>query len=341
MNIKLAGQLVFLLLVSCIRQTSFAQQPAAQPPPAADPAILMAPKELPGKGLAQFDFFYAGEAKNRNMYIIRQGKITWSYIDTVGRGEISDAILMKNGNVLFAHQFGITLIDREKKVLWNYDTPQGFETHTAQLIGSDHVVFVQNGTPAKVIVMNLHTNAVEKEFPLPFKSGTHGQIRHARLTDSGTLVVAHMDLGKVSEYDVNGKELLSIDVPAVWSAVPLKNGHLLVASNAGFVREMSRSGEIVWDCPLSSLSGYRVTNPQLAVRLPDGSTLVNNWFNQWSDVLKPGNAPVQAVVITPGKRVTWALRAWADPVNLGPSTTIQLLDQPVENYENVHFGNFR
>ena len=79
----------------------------------------------------QFDFFYAGEAKTRNMYIVRNGKIAWSYIDTTGRGEISDAVLMANGDVLFAHQYGVTLINRSKKVLWKYHAPEGFETHTA------------------------------------------------------------------------------------------------------------------------------------------------------------------------------------------------------------------
>jgi hypothetical protein len=36
-------------------------------------------------------------------------------------------------------------------------------------------------------------------------------------------------MGKVSEYDINGKELWSIDVPGVWPAEPLKNGNILVA----------------------------------------------------------------------------------------------------------------
>ena len=285
-----------------------------------------APVKLPGKGIKQFDFFYAGEGKSRNMYIIRKGKITWSYTDTSGRGEISDATLMPNGNILFAHQFGVTLIDRDKKILWKYDAPEGFETHTGQLMDTDHVLLVQNGNPAKVLVMNIRTNTVDKEFPLPFKSGTHGQIRHARLTDSGTLLVAHMDLGKVCEYDMNGKQLLSLDVPGIWSAVPLKNGHLLVSSNNNFVREITRAGQIVWDYDLTTVAGYRLSNPQLAVRLPNGNTLINNWFNQWSGKLEPGNYPLQAIEVTPGKKIVWALRAWDAPVNLGPSTTIQLLD---------------
>nr|WP_068893395.1 hypothetical protein [Pedobacter panaciterrae] len=300
----------------------------------------LAPKELPGKGLKQFDFFYAGEAKARNMYIIRGGKITWSYIDTVGRGEISDAILMKNGNVLFAHQYGITLINSDKKVLWKYDTPEGFETHTAQLIGESHVVFVQNGNPAKVLVININNNKIEKEFKLPFKSGTHGQIRHARLTKEGTILVAHMDLGKVCEYDVNGKELLSLEVPGVWSAVQLKNGNILVTSNKRFVKEITRSGKVVWEYILDEIPDYKVSSPQLATRLPNGNTLINNWFNQWDSKLDPSNAPVQAIEVTPAKKIVWALRSWTDPVNLGPSTTIQLLND-TNSLEKVHFGDIR
>ncbi len=93
----------------------------------------VAPELLPGKGLKQYDFFYAGEAKMRNMYIVCNGKIAWSYIDITGKGEISGAILMANGNILFAHQYGITLINRDKKILWNYETPQGYETPMAGL----------------------------------------------------------------------------------------------------------------------------------------------------------------------------------------------------------------
>ena len=33
------------------------------------------PAVLPGQGLAQHDFFYADEAKTRDMYIVRKGKV--------------------------------------------------------------------------------------------------------------------------------------------------------------------------------------------------------------------------------------------------------------------------
>lgn len=300
----------------------------------------LAPIKLPGKGLKQFDFFYAGEAKSRNMFLVRNGKVTWSYLDTSGKGEISDAILMKNGDVLFAHQYGITLINSEKKVLWQYKAPEGSETHTAQLVGKDHVVCVQNGDPAKVLVINIKMNLIVKEFILPYKSSAHGQIRHARLTPEGTLIVAHMDLGKINEYDFNGNLLSSIDEPAVWSAVPLRNGNLLTASNRNIVKEISRAGKLVWSYPLSDIVGYTVVNPQIALRLSNGNIIVNNWFNEWSSKPDINNAPVQAIEFRPDKKIVWALREWSAP-NLGPSTTIQLLDDPDTSYENAHFGDIK
>src|SRR5258708_27603383 len=79
------------------------------------------PHVLPGRGLAQHDFFYAGEAKTQDMYIVRHGAVVWEYHNHDPKGEISDAVLLSNGNVLFAHQFGVTLIGPDKAVLWHYD----------------------------------------------------------------------------------------------------------------------------------------------------------------------------------------------------------------------------
>src|SRR5665647_5158 len=127
----------------------------------------LAPAVLPGNGLAQHDFFYAGEQKQHQMFIVKKGQIAWSYIDATSKGEISDAVLLANGNILFAHQFGVTLITPDKKLLWSYDAPAGAEVHTAQPIGTKHVVFIQNGDPAILRVVNIATNQTVREFPLP------------------------------------------------------------------------------------------------------------------------------------------------------------------------------
>lgn len=322
-----------LILLAGVIQNLFAQEALV------NNQKSVAPATLPGKGLDQFDFFYAGEAKTHNMYIVRKGKVVWSYQDSLSRGEISDAVVMTNGNILFAHQYGITLITPEKKVLWKYQTPKGCETHTAQPIGKEHVVFVQNGDTARLFVVNIKTGKTVTDFILPTKTpkSVHGQFRHARLTDKGTILVAHMDLDKVCEYDIHGKELLAIEVPSVWSAEPLKNGNILVCSNKGFVRELNGKGETVWEYVLKEIPDYTITSPQIAFRRANGNTIINNWFNQWSQKLDTANPPVQAIEVTNDKRIVWALRAWSNP-NLGPSTIIQLLDEPGIS-EHVFFGH--
>jgi len=297
------------------------------------------PTPLPGNGLAQHDFLYAGEAKERKVFIVRKGQIVWSYDDPKGKGEISDATLLADGNVLIAHQFAVKLIAPDKSVLWNFDAPKGSEIHTAQAVGKDHVLFVQNGDPALVRIVNIHTSAVRKEFPIPVKNAksVHGQFRHARLTPAGTLVVAHMDLGKIAEYDADGKEVWSAPAQSPWGVTPLASGNFLIIDRAG-VREINHQKETVWSCARTDLPDYKLPNLQLAWRLANGNTLFNTWVNSWQGNIDKQTAPAQALEITPGKKVVWALRSWSNP-DLGPATTIQILDQPPA--ENLTFGDIK
>ena len=298
------------------------------------------PAPLSGKDLARHDFLYAGEAKDRQIFIVRQGKIVWSYADPAGKGEISDAVRLSNGNILFAHQFAVTEIDPDKKIVWNYKVPAGHEVHTAVPIGNDRVLYIQNGSPALLRVVNIRTGAIEKELTLKTRTlvSVHGQFRHARLTPAGTLLVAHMDLNKVVEYDSNGNELWSFPAKGLWSVAPLDNGNVLITDSVG-VREVTRRGDTVWSfSPSTDAPAYKFDNLQQAWRLPDGNTVINNWVNQWNAVPTPNS--LQAIEVTPEKKVVWVLRSWAPPANLGPATTFQFLDQP-SRPEDVHFGDIR
>lgn len=323
------------------QETKPAASSATTPGSAAAAEKPRFPATLPGKGLEQHDFFYAGEAKTQDMFIVRQGKVSWEY-HAKEKGEISDAVLLPNGSVVFAYQFGVSWIDANKKVLWNYPAPPQTEIHTAQPIGLNRVVFVRNGDPAKVFVANIETGKMDLEFELPVKNpkSTHGHFRHARLTDAGTLLVAHMDLQKVAEYDKTGKEIWSHSPHfPIWSASRLKNGNTLI-SGGKIVREVNPKGDTVWEFTSADVSEYRFDSIQIATRLSNGNTLINSWVNQWSGKIDPATAPVQAIEITPEKKIVWALRAWGDPIDLGPSTTLQLLDEP-NPYEGAHFGDFK
>jgi len=328
-----------LLLVGTLSAEPVPVNPAPHKDSPTKPA---APAVLPGHGLAEHDFFYAGESKRgHQMYIVRQGKVVWLYDDPKGRGEISDATLLSNGNVLFAHQFAVKLVAPDQKVLWNYDAPAGSEIHTAQMIGKEHVLFIQNGTPALLKVINIVSGETEKEFPLPARDPSpHGQFRHARLTVAGTLLVAHMDSDKICEYNADGKELLTLPAARPWGATELKNGHILIADSLG-IHEETRQGGKVWEFTKVDAPDYALPNFQLAWRLPNGNTLFSIWFNNNRNVKQPDMTarPVQALELSPDKKVVWALRSLENP-DLGPATTIQILDEPAAP-ENVSFGGLK
>ncbi|MDE6637623.1 MAG: DUF362 domain-containing protein [Muribaculaceae bacterium] len=288
---------------------------------------------------SRHDFFYAGESKQPRMFIVKNGHIDWQHTASDRKGEISDAILLTDGDILIANQYGIDEISPDHKTVMSYDAPEGCEIHTIQPIGEDKVLFVQNGKPAKVVVMEIPSLKILKEFPLPVseKGSVHGQFRNARLTSKGTLLVSNMGLGFVAEYNSDGKEIDRWDIQGPWSATEVgKAGNLLIVGKGSRVKEIDRRGNVLWE---KNLSDYGVTSPQKAVRLKNGNTLINNWYNEWNKTpMDSLNAPVQAIEITPEGEMVWSLCAWKDP-DLGPSTTIQPLDQIV-NRKNMFFGEF-
>ena len=293
--------------------------------------------------LGRHDFFYAGEGRRIRMYRVQGGAVTWTYDNALRPaaehldGEVSDAVLMTDGHVLMAHQYGVAEIDAEGRMLWAYAAPEGTEIHTVQPIGREHVVFVQNGKPAKMVVMEIPSLRIVREAELPTaeRSTVHGQFRNARLTQRGTLLVANMSLGCIHELTADGREAERWEGFQPWSVQELPKGNILVTGRKGRIDEITRRGERVWSLDVARLG---VTQPQKTVRLRNGHHIVNNWYNEWSPTpMDTAQAPAQAVEIDQDGRVVWQLRAWRDP-DLGPSTTIQLLDEAVRR-ERMFFGD--
>jgi len=109
------------------------------------------------------------------------------------KGEISDASLLSNGNVIIAHQHGALVVSPDKKVIWQIRMPTtATEVHTIQALGLDQVMIFVNGDPAKVMTFDIKTKP-DGEEPLTCRSATpkstHGQVRHMRITPSGTLLM--------------------------------------------------------------------------------------------------------------------------------------------------------
>ena len=245
------------LLAALLAIRAFAQD--ASPP--AD-----APAPLPGKGLAQHDFLYSGEWDTRKpvqtMFLVKGGKVVWTYEipikDANGNlSEYSDMHRLSNGDIVFAYKTGWRKINEAGATIYDYQCPKGesgwTECHSAQPIGKDKVLFMQNGVPAKLFLYNLKTGQTEMEHVMRTKEpvdqkSVHGQFRNVRMTKAGTFLIAHMNLGKVIEYDKDWNEIWSCEAPSFWHAARLKNGNTLISGNQhGFVREINPTGEIVWE----------------------------------------------------------------------------------------------
>jgi hypothetical protein len=276
---------------------------------------------LPGHGLAQHPMLFLGEGYNKLM-IVNKGKIVWSYQTGAG-WEYDDAWMLSNGNVLFTRMQYIAETTPDKKVVWRYDAPEGTEIHACQPIGQDKVLFVVNGLPPKLMVVNTKSNAVDVEQTLPFPGmdhkWVHAEFRHVRFTAQGTYLVPFLEMGKVVEYDKDFKEIWSYDVPTPWAAIRLKNGNTLITDERDVKTfEVTPDKKIVWQITPADLPAqYRYENSQSATRLANGNTILCSRGGS--------NEGPQMVEVTRAKKVVWVLQDWTD---FGPASAVQILDDP-------------
>jgi hypothetical protein len=296
-----------------------------------------APAVLPGKGLAQHPFLYTGEwdyrKTNQTIFVVRGGKVAWTYDIPIKDAngtlqELGDATMLSNGNVVFCRKTGASEVTPDKKIIWNLDAPKGAEIHSVQPLGLDRVLVMQNGNPAKLMVINTVTRKTEQELtlPVPHPDQPHVQFRRVRQTRAGTFLAAHLDNNKVVEYDASGKEIWSYATPGPWSATRLKNGNTLITTYHSTVLEVNQRGEIIWQFSEKDIPEYKCCIFQEASRLANGNTVICNWCVNDIQDSKQWPGSVQVLEVTPEKKVVWALSEWKTP-DLGPASSIQLLDE--------------
>ena len=289
-------------------------------PPLQD--IKPVPPGLPGKGMAQHPMLYVGEGFNK-ILLVNHGKIIWTY--STGPGwEYDDVWMLSNGNVLFSRMQYLAEVTPDKKVVWRYDAPPGTEIHTCQPIGLDKVLFIENGLPPHLKVVNIQSNAVEVDHALPAPSLTdrktvHAQFRRVRYTAQGTYLVPFLEMHRVIEYDKDFKEVWSYDVPSPWAAVRLKSGNTLITNEHDVKTiEVTPDKKIAWAITPADLpERYRYENSQSATRLANGNTILCSRGGS--------NKGPQLVEVTPDKKVAWVLQDWTD---FGPATAVQILNDP-------------
>lgn len=282
--------------------------------------MVPAPDPLPGRGLAEHPMLFIGEWCKK-IFVINGGKIIWTYA-AEGKGEYEDAWMLSNGNILFTRLIYIAEVTPEKQIIWRYDAPKGTEIATCQPIGLDKVMFIQNGKPPKLIVMNITTGKVEVGRDLPYdlsKGSVHTQFRRARYTPQGTYLVAYQMMDQVVEFDKNFDEIWKYDVRSPCAVIRLKNGNTLITDERDVtILEVNPAKEIVWQLKPSDLPELtRFKYAKTCTRLANGNTIICTQVGL--------GCPPQLVEVTKDKKVVWMLRDWT---NLGGSTAVQVLDDP-------------
>jgi hypothetical protein len=284
---------------------------------------------LPGNGLAQHPMLYVGENCNK-MFLVKNGGVVWTY--STGPGpEFDDVWMLSNGNILFSRMAYIAEITPDKQVVWRYDchVPRGSdytEIHGCQPIGLDKVLFVENGLPPSLKVINIRTGTVDVDHALDFSqppdpSGIHGQFRRVRYTAQGTYLAAYLTMNKVVEYDQKFHEVWSYPIKSPWAALRLKNGNTLITDeNDSLTREVNPQRQTVWEfnCKSDLPAAYQFASaPQSCTRLANGNTIFTSRG-------KNSQGP-QLIEVTPDKQVVWVLQDWK---KIGDGTAVQILDDP-------------
>jgi hypothetical protein len=306
---------------------------------------------LSSTGLDRHDALYCGEWQLTNpgetMYLVKGGKVVWSHA-IPDKDELGDCTMSSTGRVLFARKsYGAQEIEPDLKagqggkVLWEYLEDPGTEVHSVQPVGLDKVLVMQNGTPAKLMLINKAAAAschssdpcVERTWTPESHGSTHGMFRHVRMLANGHLLVPYTGGGqhRVVEY-LPESELKPVweydDAPSPWAAVRLKNGNTLISGNHNkYVREVTADKKVVWELTQQDVPGIPLYTLQEATRLANGNTLINNWCGGGLPKAEWAKACVQVFEVTPDKKVVWQVKQWDSP-NLGPGSSTQLLDEP-------------
>ena len=206
-------------------------------------------------------------------------QIEWSY-DLNATDDCETVSLTTEGYILISYKSGAKLIDKHKKIIWDYPLESKGELFSAIQLNDGGYLLAHSGSPAKLIELD-RKGKVRKTLTFDTEvTNLHGQFRQVIKTKQGTYLIPIMSKGEVVELDKKGKEILRFKVEGnPFSVLELKNGHLLVScGDAHCAIEVERhTGTFVRKIDRTDVEGIRFNFIAQIAELNNGNLLICNW----------------------------------------------------------------
>ncbi len=272
-----------------------------------------AEQETPPSQTIRHSFLCSDIGAERVFKISAGGKIEWEF----PADQCTDAWMLPSGNILMSFtgkERGAREVNPDKTVVWEYKTssevwgcqrlPNG-NTLVAECTGKRFVEVDREGEIVKTVAVGSGGNS-------------HMGMRHARKLANGNYLVGLLDDKAVWEYDASGKMIREIKVPDVaFSVIRLANGNTVIGYRGGVI-EVDPKDKVVWHLTQEDLPDVKLHWVCCIQRLPNGNTVVGNWF-----IHKRQTDTPPFFEVTPDKKVVW--RAKMHERMFDPAA-IQILD---------------
>jgi outer membrane protein assembly factor BamB len=168
----------------------------------------------------------------------KKGEVVWE--KTVNGNPIAVERL-KNGNTFIVMQNLLLEVARDGHEVWSLPR-QGFDVFKARKLPNGDVALVTNRGQFQRLDRD---HKVLKSFQV---GPVNSQFGSMDVLPTGGVVVGLFGSNRVVEFNANGKQVWSANVPWPSSVVRLPNGRTLVASqNNNRVVEVDRAGRVVWN----------------------------------------------------------------------------------------------
>jgi len=280
----------------------------------------LAAQEPPIQTGTGHDFACADYSQGKVFLVSPDGAVEWEY----DAPSCDDVWVLPSGNLLFVTGHGVREVDRDKNVVFDYQSAS--EIYACQRLANGNT-FIGECNAGRLLEVAPSGEIVHEVRLLPEGTdGGHAYMRNARRLDNGHYLVSLTGDQVVREFDSEGRVVWEVAAPGgPHSAIRLPDGNTLIAigdaqPGSAKVFEVNPAGETVWQVTSADLPGITLQFMTGLHCLPNGNTVMSNWLGHGHF----GEAP-HLIEVTPDKKVVWT---FADHETMKTIASVQILDVP-------------